>query len=42
LPLEAALRVYQELCSSLGRALDADPRARWYNYIQIFELEKPA
>ncbi len=37
---DAAGRIYNEFCSVVGRALDADPDAKWYNYIQMFVLSK--
>ncbi len=37
---DAAERLYSEFCSVLGKALDAAPDAKWYNYIQMFVLSK--
>ena len=37
---DAAEKIYDEFCSVLGKALDADPDAKWYNYIQMFVLSK--
>ena len=37
---DAVEKLYSEFCSVIGKALDADPDAKWYNYIQMFTLSK--
>jgi len=37
---QAARQLFHQMCQVLGRALDADDQARWYNYIQMFTLQK--
>ena len=41
LKTETTSKVFHIFCDTLGKALNCDERAKWYNYIQMFVLQKP-